>query len=603
MKRLAGLFFFLIVGLLVTNGVAITETYWDEDGTGTGLGGSNAVCDSTIPGGAPERCTFVCSLFGPGTIDGCAGGTAKTFLLPPNLAQIESVRIKRIYGDDWTDNIILNGASISGTAIPDHGCVLPNTNFPTPRYDRRDVDIDIKDLLVSGPNQIIMTAHDPAGCEVQTYAGVSILKREFENHASLDCSSVDAVVNAGELTIEADVENTGETDWEDRWDYRLEAQLFDADGSPIGSPFELSLNQVINDGETATIGPQTFPLPSDLPTGDYDLELQMIQRGYQPGFGNSCTETVNISTTSELPMGPSCTGFDFGNGNGVDHVTMVAGSTRTVSFSWINDTGETWTLWNGSTGYRIGSQDPRDNRIWNSGRVELTSPVLDGGTLSSSFDIQAPTTPGHYKARFAILEENDHWETPDTLCGPLDVNVVSPDLAIVNVHAVKNNNSLEDTAALFTVVVKNTGSTDLAVNTVVSASYITLWARLENESTFTPLGSIPLSGSTPFPKGSEQSFDLEVSDFSKFTDYTTVIEARLTTLENSTTGMPLSVSVPGLPAGEVAIEDIAGNDWRTFVFVKKGTTTVVDDQPPLIGTILVGLLVGSMLFMQGQKMR
>lgn len=297
---------------------------------------------------------------------------------------------------------------------------------------------------------------------------------------------------------------------------------------------------------------------------------------------------VGLATVDAI----SACSFNAGNGTNVDHVTMIVGSTRVVSFTWNNDSSETWQP---SNNYKIGSQHPRDNMTWGVNRQAISvSSVAPGNSFTQNISLKAPTTPGHYSAQFAILKEGDHWLYPDTLCGPLDVNVVVPNLSIINLHAIRSMKQNNSNGAVFTIVVKNTGSTDLFVN---DNAFVTLFARLESSSgngSFVSLGSKRLKNAAnngKFGTAGEQSYQWEVdeSTFAPFINQTIVVEAHLTTSDQSQTGMALPVTVPGMVAGETVIEEVRGNDWRTFVFIKKTTPVVVDDATPF-ASVLAGIV-------------
>ena len=97
--------------------------------------------------------------------------------------------------------------------------------------------------------------------------------------------------------------------------------------------------------------------------------------------------------------------------------TMTAGQTYTLSVTMRNRGSTTWTA---AGNYRLGSQDPQDNHIWNGGRVGLSSAEyvepIDQDTKTFTFTVMAPATPGVYDFQWRMLQEYVEWfgeYTPD----------------------------------------------------------------------------------------------------------------------------------------------------------------------------------------------
>jgi hypothetical protein len=103
------------------------------------------------------------------------------------------------------------------------------------------------------------------------------------------------------------------------------------------------------------------------------------------------------------------------NGNGAQFVSqkvpasMIAGQTYSV-FVMMKNTGT--ADWAEESGYRLGSQNPRDNDIWGAGgRVDLlaSESVAVRSIKIFNFNIIAPSVPGNYDFQWKMLRENVEW--------------------------------------------------------------------------------------------------------------------------------------------------------------------------------------------------
>lgn len=90
---------------------------------------------------------------------------------------------------------------------------------------------------------------------------------------------------------------------------------------------------------------------------------------------------------------------------------MGAGKAYSVTVQMKN-TGN--TTWMDSTGYRLGSQNPRDNTIWGTGRVAVPGAVAPGGTATFTFNAVAPTSTGNYNFQWQMVRDGYTWFGPTT---------------------------------------------------------------------------------------------------------------------------------------------------------------------------------------------
>ena len=101
---------------------------------------------------------------------------------------------------------------------------------------------------------------------------------------------------------------------------------------------------------------------------------------------------------------------------------MDAGQSYLVSVTMQNNGSNTWTQ---AEAYRLGSQNPQDNMIWGLNRVELPASVPQGGQVTFTFYVTAPSVGGTYNFQWRMVKEFVEWfgdSTPniviDVFAGP-----------------------------------------------------------------------------------------------------------------------------------------------------------------------------------------
>ena len=87
--------------------------------------------------------------------------------------------------------------------------------------------------------------------------------------------------------------------------------------------------------------------------------------------------------------------------------TMVAGRRYRVSVTMRNTGTGTWVR-EGSTPFRLGSQNPQDNTRWGLGRCELSGPVAPNQEANFGFEVTAPAAGSHH-FQWRMLEELVQW--------------------------------------------------------------------------------------------------------------------------------------------------------------------------------------------------
>ena len=88
---------------------------------------------------------------------------------------------------------------------------------------------------------------------------------------------------------------------------------------------------------------------------------------------------------------------------------MICGQSYPVSVTMKNTDRSTWIK---ASGYKLGSQNPRDNKVWGFSRVELSDAARVGGvrpTTTFTFNVTAPAKSGTYNFQWRMVQEGVEW--------------------------------------------------------------------------------------------------------------------------------------------------------------------------------------------------
>lgn len=183
-----------------------------------------------------------------------------------------------------------------------------------------------------------------------------------------------------------------------------------------GTGASINKMQLLNSGSAvagATSAGANFSQQISLPAAKYTLSLEATDSFNQTGRSSP--------VSMEVVTGAVGDGAKFISQN--VPAAMRAGAPYTVEIRMLNTGTTTWTP-GGDYPYRLGSQEPQDNRFWrNSGRVNLSGPVARGQIGVFSFTVTAPSKPGVYKFKWQSLQEGRGWFGEPS--GALDINVIA----------------------------------------------------------------------------------------------------------------------------------------------------------------------------------
>lgn len=193
----------------------------------------------------------------------------------------------------------------------------------------------------------------------------------------------------------------------------------------------------IDSGHTSPIG---LVLTKSLNPGDLGLNHVVVVFGYElvgtdltlhiydPNFANNDSQTIKLSiadplhTTTVTSSHPGLNCFfhldDYRAvmpwqravfvAQNVPASPVLAGRTFPVNVTMKNTGITTWTS-AGTNPQRLGSQDPQDNTVWGTGRVELPQLVPPGSSVMFSFNVTAPLTPGLRPFQWRMVQEGITW--------------------------------------------------------------------------------------------------------------------------------------------------------------------------------------------------
>ena len=211
------------------------------------------------------------------------------------------------------------------------------------------------------------------------------------NAAAFVSQTVPEPMVAGEnYTVSITYRNTGTNTWTRAARYRL------GPVNPVDNRTWKTVRALLP-GEVAPDGTVTFTFAIQAPAtpGQYNFQWRMVQEGVT-SFGETSANLLVLVTPARPP------------GNAAAFVSqtvpepMVAGENYTVSITYRNTGTNTWTR---AARYRLGPVNPVDNRTWETVRAVLPGEVAPDGTVTFTFVIQAPATPGHYNFQWMMLQE------------------------------------------------------------------------------------------------------------------------------------------------------------------------------------------------------
>ncbi|AVR95244.1 NBR1-Ig-like domain-containing protein [Pseudoduganella armeniaca] len=302
--------------------------------------------------------------------------------------------VKASVSNDAVENISI----VEGATYLDVITITPMINDKTGMPINTERAITNKVLLSPGVHTLRVLATTVSGGEAasQNFV-VTVASNTPVYSAKLLSENAPTTMNAGQqYSIAMTVQNTGNTTWTTTLPdaYKLGSQQ-------PNDNWTWGLQRVLMSAPVAPGGSTTFNFTVTAPTtpGTYSFGWGMLQEN-QRWFADLINKSVSVVTPPPV-RGGEVTPVSVPS-------TMYAGQSYTVSFNLKNTGNTTWTP-DGVHPYFLGSQNPENNTIWNSGRVALASQLAPGASRTISFTVTAPQTPGQYDMRWRMVHEQEAW--------------------------------------------------------------------------------------------------------------------------------------------------------------------------------------------------
>jgi len=213
------------------------------------------------------------------------------------------------------------------------------------------------------------------------------------NDAAFVGQNVPTQMNAGQAyAVSVTMRNTGSNTWAPG-SYVLGAQ--NPHDNRNWGPSRIDLAAPVAPGQNAVV---SWVVTAPTTPGVYNFQWRMLNVGVAWFGAQSANLAVDV-TGSALP--PNDARF-------VSHsvpAVMTAGQTYQVTVRMRNAGSNTWT----PASYRLGSQNPHENKLWGMSRVALPASVAPGQDAIVTWTITAPTVGGTYNFQWRMLNVGVEW--------------------------------------------------------------------------------------------------------------------------------------------------------------------------------------------------
>jgi peptidoglycan hydrolase-like protein with peptidoglycan-binding domain len=218
-------------------------------------------------------------------------------------------------------------------------------------------------------------------------------------------------------------------------------KIFAANGNPFSCPDTAQVHPLLKDGNAGNsygndqyrgddcvhhlqwyLKALTYDLGTSGPNGDgidgvYGSKTSSSLRDFQyrkglavdGDVGQNTWTALHNSTSPPAGRNASCGGMSGVPGQ------INTGQSFNVTVRMNNNGSVTWYA-SGSTPYRLGSANPRNNNNWQVQRVGLGGDVPPGGQGVFSFTAKAPGSAGTYAFGWQMVQEFVTWFGPDPTC-------------------------------------------------------------------------------------------------------------------------------------------------------------------------------------------
>jgi hypothetical protein len=248
------------------------------------------------------------------------------------------------------------------------------------------------------------------------------------------------------VQVSITLENTGTSTWTRAAGYKLGAQNpQDNKTWTGGTRIYLDPSETITPGQRKTF---TFKITAPSKPGLYPFQWRMVHEGVR-WFGR---HSRNVMIRVKVPDDARFVSQSVPS-------SLQPGQRAQVSITMENIGESTWTR---NDGYKLGSQNPQDNKLWTgSTRIYLdpSDSIAPGQRKTFTFEITAPSKPGLYPFQWRMVREGVGWFGQHTR--NLMIHVKAPADAVDDAQflsqSVPSNLQLGQKTQV-SITMKNTGS-------------------------------------------------------------------------------------------------------------------------------------------------
>jgi hypothetical protein len=292
----------------------------------------------------------------------------------------------------------------------------------------------------------------PLSFAYQANSVISIIPsaQQIGNAAQFVSQDVPGKLKVGEKTkVSITMKNIGTTTWTKAARFKLGTQNPQDNRIWAGITRQyLSDADEIHPGQSKTF---KFNITAPKTPGIYDFQWRMVHEGVE-WFGDY---TQNARISVKMPTN---------NARFISQSvpkTLSPGETETVSITLENSGDTTWTK---NQNYKLGTQNPQDNRLWTGTTRQYLADVdrIESGRKKTfSFDILAPVTLGFYNFQWRMVQDGVEWFGDFTPNAVIEVKKGTQPPASNDAQFVSQNvpSALDPgETTMVTVTIKNTGT-------------------------------------------------------------------------------------------------------------------------------------------------
>jgi RHS repeat-associated protein len=218
----------------------------------------------------------------------------------------------------------------------------------------------------------------------------NVAVKDGVNDALFVSQSVPGIMMPGQTyAVSVTMQNTGNVAWSPANLYRLGSQ--NPQDNNTWGVVRVELPGPVAPGASVTFN---FTVTAPNTVGTYNFQWRMVEDAVE-WFGDY---SANVAVKDGV--------------NDAVFVSQTVPSVMTPGRSYpvtvtMQNTGN--TTWMAASLYRLGSQNPQDNSTWGLQRVELPNAVAPGASVTFSFNVTAPATPGPYNFQWRMVEDLVEW--------------------------------------------------------------------------------------------------------------------------------------------------------------------------------------------------